>query len=180
MHQDPESGARGARSLLLPVTLGCLALVSACQGGGQAPDDGGMSEPLVTDATEAPRAWTDSFGRAALLVADQLAIEGPKGLLDHIALRQDPEHLDYLVETVPEGFRQVLTKKPGVDYIEIQAGLDAWEMVALERVMVIERPGDLPVRIVAVGNVWWRSTDPEGPLTGQDELRGARLEFLGE
>ena len=165
-----------------------LLLATACG----APDKNGGEEPArpAPELTEPdhpappPAAWPGDFARAAYLVADQVAIEGPKGLLDHVALGQDDSQLDYSVETLPEGFRQILTKKPGVDYVEIQAGLDAWEIIALDRILVLERPGaigEVPVRVVAAGGVWWRSLDARGPADGgSEERRGERLEFRSE
>jgi hypothetical protein len=123
------------------------------------------------------RPWPRTFQRSALLVADRVVIEGPKGLLDHVALSQDPDVVDYVVETLPEGFRQVVSKRSDVGFVEIKAALDALEITALESVMVLERPGDVPVRVIAVGGVWWRSTDPAGPLSGPAERRGERLEL---
>ncbi len=164
-----------------------LALVAAC--GATGDQDPKQPDPAITGTGEPappppPMPWPDEFARAAYLVADQIAIEGPKGLLDHVALGQDDTLLDYSVETLPEGFRQVLTRKPGVEYVEIRAGLDAWEITALERILVIERPGEVgevPVRLVAAGGVWWRSLDARGPADGgSEERRAERLEFRTE
>ena len=186
-----ERGRRAARAAGLALVAG---LVAACGSTGD-PDGPGGPDPALggpgvdpAGPGEAPppppEPWPGTFRRAALLVADQVAIEGPVGLLDHVALGQDDTRLDYAVETLPEGFRQVLTKKPGVDYVEIRAGLDAWEITALEQVLVIERPGavgDVPVRVVAAGGVWWRSLDARGPLGGGlEERRGDRLTFLSD
>jgi len=149
-----------------------LALVSSC---GSTPKDEGFVPQTVKDMASQP--WPHTFERAALLVADQVLIEGPKGLLDHVALAQDPSSLDYEVETLPEGFRQAVSRKSGVGFIQIKAALDALDITALERIVVLERPGNVPVRIVAMGSVWWRSTDPAGPLSGPAERRGERLEL---
>ena len=167
------------------VLAAALLLATACGSPGPAEPDGPDPAVEVPDAPPPPpAAWPSAFTRPALLVADQIAIEGPKGLLDHVALGQDDTKLDYSVETVPEGFRQVLTRKPDVDFVEIRAGLDAWEITALDRILVIERPGevgDVPVRVVAAGAVWWRSLDARGPLDGgTEERRAERLEFRSE
>ncbi|MDF1799492.1 MAG: hypothetical protein P1V81_09980 [Planctomycetota bacterium] len=173
-----------------------VALATACGSTPEGPGpDGGSGDPGTgLDLPDGPDGvggpaevivelppFPDRFLRNTLLVADQVVIEGPKGLLDHVALGQDDELLDYSVETLPIGFRQVLSKKPGGDFVQIRAGLDAWEITALQRVMVLERPGDVPVRIVAAGNVWFRSLDARGPIDGGPiERRGERLEFRSE
>jgi len=166
------------------LTLGalCAMAMSAC---GATPDSGEGSHQgggvggQQTEAAEELKPWTESFTRASLLVADRIVIEGPKGLMDHVALRQDAENLDYSAETLPEGFRQVLRRKDPTAFIEIVAGMDNWQLVALDSVLVLERPGDVPVRIIAAGGVSWHNTDPLGSLSGETELRGERLEFSG-
>jgi len=154
------------------LVVASLAFVASC---GSTPKSASL-EPGVVEQIQL-RPWPHTFERSALLVADQISIEGPKGLLDHVALSQDPDLLDYEVETLPEGFRQTLTRKPDVGFIQIKAALDALEITALERIVVLERPGDVELRVVARGNVWWRSTDPAGPLSGPEERRGERLEL---
>lgn len=176
----------------LPWVL-AIALATACGSTpkGPGPDDGGADPGAGLDLPDGPDGpgevvvelppFPDRYMRNTLLVADQIVIEGPKGLLDHVALGQDDVLLDYAVETLPAGFRQILSKKAGSDYVEIRAGLDAWEITALERVMVLERPGDVPVRIIAAGNVWFRSLDARGPVDGGPvERRAERLEFRSE
>lgn len=153
-----------ALGLLLPL-LGC----------GSTPSEEAFEPELVKEMQPLP--WPHSFERAALLVADTVMIEGPKGLLDHVALEQDDKLLDYQAETLPEGFRQEVKRKDPSVYVEITAALDALMITALERVVVLERPGKVPVRVVATGSAWWRSTDPAGPLSGPVERRSERLEL---
>lgn len=129
----------------------------------------------VTDFVPGP--WPRDFERSALLVANVVTIEGPKGLLDHVALGQDDQLLDYTVETLADGFRQTLIKKQGVGYVEIKAALDALDITAMHGIIVIERPGSVPVVVTAKGQAWWRSTDPAGPLEGPKERRGEQLEL---
>jgi hypothetical protein len=185
MGPDPRrrsAHAWGAAALLAGLLAACGAT-----GGTSGKADPSGTEPVVAEPggpPPPPLPWPGRFERSALLVADQIAIEGPKGLLDHVALGQDDLLLDYDVETLPEGFRQLLTRKPGVEYAEIRAGIDAWEITALDRILVIERPGevgDRPIRVVASGAVWWRSLDQRGPLDGGPvERRAERLEFSSE
>lgn len=153
--------------LLMP-----FALLFGCQAASSGSSE---AEAGVVDIELRP--WPHVFERAALLVADDVYIEGPKGLLDHVALSQNADRLTYKVETLPKGFRQVVTAKDKGSYVQIKAALDALEITALKRIVVLERPGDVEVRVIARGGVWWRSTDPEGPLTGSEERRGERLEL---
>ena len=162
-------------SRTLALSALCAAVLTGCGSPGDKTSDEGsnMAEQAVT------KPWTEAFTHASLLVADRVVIEGPKGLMDHVALRQDPANLDYSADTLPEGFRQVLKRKDPNAFIEIVAGLDNWKIVALDSVMVLERPGDVEVRIVAKGRVAWHNTDPRGSLSGETEQRGDRLVFNG-
>ena len=56
----------------------------------------------------------------------------------------------------------------------IDAYLDRWRIVATRKLVVLERPGDVPVRIRATGNVYWKDLE-----TGEDR-RAAELSFAGE
>ena len=153
----------------------CALTLGGCGSTGDSPSDD--EQALAEQALEKP--WTDAFTHGSLLVADRVVIEGPKGLMDHVALRQDATNLDYSADTLPEGFRQVLKRKDPSAFVEIVAGLDNWEIVALDSVMVLERPGDVEVRIVAAGRVSWHNTDARGSLSGETEQRGDRLVFSG-
>jgi len=171
-------------ALRLFAATGCALALVAC---GLTPDGSTDPEPVgpeVHDIEEIGRPWTQEFMDAGLLVADVVYIEGPKGLLDHVALSQDDELMDYTVETTPDGFRQSLVKKQGVGYAELRGALDALSITALRSLVVLERPGDLPVRIVAKGSVWYRgmpttSLERAGWAPGEvGEWRGDELELV--
>jgi hypothetical protein len=133
-------------------------------------------EPQKPDPAALPgaeRPWTDAFLSEAVLVADEVRIEGPLDLLEHVAIRQDPEALDYRTETTTEGLRQDVMPKEGMQLAEIRCQLDAWTIVALRRLIVLQRPGEAPVRIVASGDVALM------PVGGA-ETRSPRLEFRGD
>ena len=161
---------------------GALALAALCTlalgGCGSTGDSAAeQAQALAQEAQKEP--WTEAFTHGALLVADRVVIEGPRGLMDHVALRQDATNLDYSADTLPEGFRQVLKRKDPSAFVEIVAGLDNWKIVALDSVMGLERPGDVEVRIVAAGRVSWHNTDARGSRSGETEQRGDRLVFSG-
>lgn len=117
--------------------------------------------------------WTRAFLKEAVLLADVVRIEGPFDLLEHLAVRQDPSVANYHTETTREGLLQITALLTDVAGAQIEAVLDRWRIVALTRIEVLERKSDDPVRVVAVGNAYFATT--EGA-----EQRGERLEFRGE
>lgn len=165
-------------SLSGALLLGAGAALAGCKGTGDAPSDadrpGGVSEAGVVPGS-APVGWTHAFEREVVLVADRITIEGPADLLDHVAIRQEPEVFQMTTETVPEGLRQVVRRRQNVaGGGEIRAQLDAWSLAAVNQLTVLQRPGEVPVRIVAEGSAVWI------PADGGDELRRPRLEFHGQ
>ena len=117
--------------------------------------------------------WTEAFRRPCILVADEIYLEGPEDLLSHVAIVQDPANVDYVMKTTEEGIRQVLTAKPDRARIDVRAQLDGWQLVALKRLVVLQRVREVPVLLRADGEVWW------SVVNGGEERRSARLEFEG-
>jgi len=151
--------------LVLPVLA--LASLLACQ----RPRADGPQLTLEPGALPA-RAWTSAFQRPAVLVADEIFIEGPPDLVDHVALRQDDESTIYATKTVPEGLRQELAARPELG-VEVRAQLDAWSLAALRRITVLARPGEGPVTVRARGSAFWAAAD------GSGERRENELVFQG-
>lgn len=147
------------------------AVLGAC---GSTPAD----TPETPEILDVQRPWPQTFMDAGLLVADDVRIEGPRGLVDHVALSQDDALFHYEVETLPEGFRQRLTKKSEVEYAELKAALDNLTITAFQRVTVLERPGDVPVRLVARGNVWYHGTATPNLVADGLQAEGA-LDWRG-
>jgi len=159
--------------LAITVLLGVGPIFSACA----APEELETSPRTLEPTTEAIvaelPAWTEEFRSPALLMANRVTIEGPKGLVDHVATRLEPRFHGYAAETLPEGFRQVITSlEPGAG-IEIRAYLDAFQVVAFEELVLLERPGQVDVIVRAEGDAYYRDT------TSGAEQRGSRLEFRG-
>ncbi|MFT7486327.1 MAG: hypothetical protein ACI9F9_002182 [Candidatus Paceibacteria bacterium] len=125
------------------------------------------SEPIM------PRAWTTAFREPALLFADQVYIEGPRGLLDHFAARVEDGFHSYQAETLPEGFKQTFRVIDSGGDVELRGYLDAFELVVIQKLEVIEKPGKLDVLVRATGNVYWRDS-----ATGRDH-RATQLSFDG-
>lgn len=141
-------------------------LAPACAGAAK-PDSG-----LVLEPAPPPRDWTQAFLREAVLVADEIVIEGPVGLVEHVALRQDEESTVYTTTTLPEGFFQELLARPESG-LEVRAQLDGWALAAFRRITVLERPGEVPVTLRARGNAYWAAAD------GSGERRQPELVFQG-
>lgn len=164
-----------AKTLLLSA-LGCLA---SCGTPGEDPELDTTPVFVPYDEPEpqpepAPAPWTSTFQSAALLIADEIRIEGPKGLLNHIATRIEPDHHTYAATTLPEGFQQSFEPRNLAAGIDIRAYLDGLEVVALKRLVLLERPGDVQVIVEAVGDAFWRES------SSGNEKRGSALRFVGE
>jgi len=117
--------------------------------------------------------WTQEFMESAVLVAGDVSIEGPAGLLDHFVQLQDPEVHTYRVRTVPEGLMQETTVKELGSVFPIRCNLDNLSIVAERSLTVLERPGDVAVRVVARGDAYWKRTN------SGNERRGELLELIG-
>jgi hypothetical protein len=154
------------RTLRLPllVVLACLAACKARE----KPRSG-----LVLERAAAPaRAWTAAFQHGAVLVADEIVIEGPSDLIDHVVLRQDEETAAYTTKTIPAGLWQELSARPEMG-VEVRAQLDAWSLAAFKRITVLQRPGEVPVTVRASGRAFWSADD------GSGERRAETLAFQG-
>lgn len=156
--------------MMKKLPFGTLLLLLACShltacraaGGDDASKTGGISAPLA-----AP--WTGEFLKPAGLTAAKIWIEGPRGLLDHLAIRQDEETSVYAEKSVPQGFLRSLRRK-GNGWTELHAHMDQWELVAFEELQVLERFGPCNIRIRASGDAFWQSE-------GEESRRGENLEF---
>ncbi len=165
---------RTARFLLPLLLLALGACGSTPENDVSANPPGAGPGPPPFQEPPQPTPWTSSFRSSAILVADEIRIEGPKGLLEHVATRTEPDHHDYEAKTLPEGFQQVFTPKAGGAGVEMSAYLDAWRLAALRRLVLLERPGDVDVVIQAAGNVFWQD------LTTGAEKRASTLVLRGD
>ena len=120
-------------------------------------------------------AWTEAFLGEAMLVAAEVRIVGPPGLREHLAVAQDAKHHTYKIQTVPQGLLQeTLVRPASVGDVPVRCKLDNLTILAERRVVVLERPGYVPVTITAHGDVFWRDS-----ATGE-ESRTASLTLTGE
>ncbi|HVS17916.1 MAG TPA: hypothetical protein VMT18_04890 [Planctomycetota bacterium] len=108
----------------------------------------------------------------AVLVAREVSIEGPPGLLEHFALRPDQRVHEYVVRTVPEGLLQEVTLRADVPPEPIRGYLDQLEVAAEVRLRVLERAVDCELVVHASGDAFFQRP-------GRPEQRGESLR-LGE
>jgi len=120
------------------------------------------------------RNWTSRFASQAVLVADEVTIEGPSDLMQHVAVTQDLDVFAFASWTTKDGLRQETSVKPGVAEREVRAQLDGWTIVAIRKLHVLQRPGDAPVVVRAVGDAKLL------PVDGGAEERGPLLVYRGE
>jgi hypothetical protein len=126
-------------------------------------------EPAEEPRVEAPRRpWPQTFVTPAVLVAREVSIEGPPGLLEHFALRPDQRAHDYVVRTVPEGLLQEVTLRADVPPEPIRGYLDQLEVAAEVRLRVLERAVDCELVVRASGDAFFQRP-------GQPEQRGESL-----
>jgi len=153
--------------LLLTLLLATSPLLAAC---GAVPAEGSGGGAPTPEPQEV-RPWMPYFVAPQSLIADEVRVEGPDGLLEHVALGHEPELHVYTTETTPDGLLQVVELRPGMDPMEepIRVQVDSLDMRVLKRVVVLERVGQPPLRIEARGQAWWARED------GQGELRAERL-----
>lgn len=107
--------------------------------------------------------WTERFLNASVLVARDVRIEGPDGLLEHVVARQELEIVDVETKTTPEGLLQKITVKPGNPGAEIRAQLDNLAVASLHSLTILERPGKVDVVVTASGEAYFneKSTNTE-------------------
>ncbi|MFO1011523.1 MAG: hypothetical protein U1F29_15795 [Planctomycetota bacterium] len=133
--------------LVLAAALACSAPRKESRGT-EAPSLG--SKPAVV------KPWTDAFQKPTLVLADEIVIEGPDGLIEHVATRADLEVQTKRERTTAQGFLTEIGLKPGVAPVEIRAFLDRYELVAMKKLTVLERPGPVDVLLRADGDVFVR------------------------
>jgi hypothetical protein len=176
---------RAAPLLLAWVAPVCLISFCGIQGcaapakeGAPGPSEPGASEPEAARpaAPAAPtHPWPTTFRGEALLMAGTVRIEGPPGLRDHVALVQDLDHHTYDTVTTEQGLLQTVEVRDDIPYLApIRIHLDELTIVAERKIVVLERPGWVPVTVEASGDCFYKRTDSE------EEQRGESLRLVGQ
>jgi len=143
---------------------------------GGRPGEGDPGGPADVAATApAQPAWTETFLPEAVLMAGSVHIEGPPGLRDHLALVQDLDAHRYEAKTTEKGLLQTVFVRDDVQYLApIRVHLDNLTILAERELIVLERPGWVPVTVEAEGDCFYRRTDSE------EEQRGPSLRLVGQ
>ena len=164
--------------LSVPAGLAVLLLAAGCTSSKPTSHDerpgGPAAEPEARPMPDAMLPWTDAFQKSAVLLANEVRVEGPQGLIAHIATVSNSEQLVRVEKATPDGFLQVIRPKEGIHGVEIKAQLDRLTIVALERLTVLERPGAKTVVVDAKGEVFWQDQESKA------EKRGAALRLEGK
>ncbi|MAF65088.1 MAG: hypothetical protein CMJ84_05435 [Planctomycetes bacterium] len=133
------------------------------------------AESSVEPIADAPaRGWTSTFSEPAVLIADEVRVEGPRGLLDHFAVRIEERAHERTEKTTPAGYLQRFDVRSDGVQTEIRAWLDDLEIVALRSLTALERPGEVDVSVLARGDAFWKS------VADGRERRGGVLRLSGE
>lgn len=160
-----------SHSLVLGLVLVAAAACSAPREP-QRRADPAEASPAVPRPPE-PVRWTDRFlGAERVLVADEVSIEGPRGLLDHAVTGSIESSHDVEHKTLPQGYRVTIQQRVGAPPAEIRAQLDQLTIVATRRLVLLERPGPVDVVLTAQGDVFFK----DGPLAPDVRQPALRLE----
>ena len=147
------------------------ALTPSCGSTAKQGDPAETSPNAVAAAVPGPALWTREFEASSTLIAREVILEGPPGLVDHVILRQSPDQ-NYTAKATPDGFLQEITiNNDSGEMIRIQ--IDNLSIAAERHVRVFERIVDGPVLVRATGDVYWKNLE-----TGQ-EVRMEAFELIG-
>lgn len=120
---------------------------------------GASAEAPARPMPDAMLPWTDAFQKSAVLLANDVRVEGPQGLIARIATVSNPDELERIEKATPEGYLVVIQAKPEVYGVEIKAQLDRLTIVALQHLTMLERPGSKTVVVEAKGEVFWQELE---------------------
>ncbi|MBL8857839.1 MAG: hypothetical protein JNL28_04955 [Planctomycetes bacterium] len=122
-----------------------------------------------------PKPWTDRFLATGALVANDVRIEGPDGLLEHVVSTQDLQFHEVVIKATPDGLLQTITLRADAAGQDIRAQLDNLAISCWRSLTILERPGPVDVTVSAVGDVLFVE---KGSDAG--EQRGSNLRIVGQ
>jgi len=128
--------------------------------------------PSKAPLSSVVKPWTAEFQKPHLVIADEIVIEGPDGLIDHVATRAENAAHTKQERATAQGFLQEIVQKPGVAPLEIRAFLDRYELIAMRKLTVLERPGPVDVVLRANGDVFVR----DGASGAEQRVPALRVE----
>lgn len=141
--------------------IGVLLLVLAACGSTRSDTRNTADDAKAGDTPDVLKPWTDRFQRLTHLVADEIRVEGPDGLLAHLATRTDANAHKKIERVTTQGFLMEITLEPEAAPLEIRAYLDRFELVAMKKLVVLERPGPVDVVVLALGDVFLKDGESE-------------------
>lgn len=154
----------------------CLTLAAALAFACASPRSNPDAKAAAEDAAAEPRPaapWTETFRREAVLAARRVEVLGPVGLLEHLAIRVDPDNHDHVETATEQGLRIVERQRADSDGSPIRAQLDGLVIVVDEELIVLESPAVEQVTVRADGDVYLRYVD------GGEERRARSLRLEG-
>lgn len=148
------------------IPLGCGSPANKSQSSAAfAPAPDPNAPPPADVIAAQPKPWTKRFLEVGVLVADEIRIEGPAPLLEHIVTRPEAGLHEHSDKTTTAGFQQTITvRTPGA---EIRAQIDQLAISAMRRLVILERPGPVDVIVIAAGDVFWKDTPAVDPVRTQ-------------
>jgi hypothetical protein len=150
------------------------ALLSLIAGCAKPDEKDAAATPAKAPRPEAAaRPWTPAFPRASVLIAERIEIVGPRELIDHLAITQNPASHAHAETATREGMRIEKSQLPDSDREPINAHLDALMIAATERLVVLFSPNAKQVTIEARGDVYFREID------SGEEKRAQSLRLVG-
>ncbi len=160
----------------LGFALGALVLCGACSSPKKAENPAKATPATAPKPSDeaAAKPWPTTFQRECVLAAAKVEITGPKGLIEHLAIRQDSLNHAHTESATPEGLRIVESHKPESDQTPIRAQLDGLVIVADEMLIVIESPTAEKLLIEATGDAYFRYVD------SGEERRARTLRLEGD
>lgn len=124
--------------------------------------------------------WTLKFVKSAVLIAQDVRVEGPDGLLEHFVTRQELEITDVDTKTTADGLLQTVRLKSGMTNGDIRAQLDNLAITCMHKLEVLERPGPAPIVVQANGDVFYQETGTETPTRGASLRLEATVDKPGD
>ena len=165
--------------------LACILLLGIGACSSTVPQEGDSHSSLDSVEVLRPRpediVWTSEFENEAVLIASEVSIEGPPGLLKHFAMQQNDRDFEQRTRASAQGLTQEARVKPDLvqsatrgAWPPLRAQLDNLTIAVSHRLRVLERPENCDVVVEARGEVVWKCI----PL--EEEKRGETLRLVGE
>ncbi len=165
---DPARFRNAARFLAGPVAAALLLAACTTNSAPEEPTPQSEAAPPAVPAG----AWTEDFSNQAVIVAEEIRVTGPRGLLEHVAVQQDPTNHSHEVKTTSDGLRLESVAVPNA-LLPIRGQLDALSLAATRSLVVLESITAVDVVVEAGGDVYYHDVE------AGKESRSPRLRLVG-